>query len=160
MNSVPSRLLQLYSNSVWDSYVTLYTFTSGAYFRWDMCILQHFLNVFFLSFFLSFSLPFFLSFLSFVPSFFLSFSLSLFLCLFVSFFFLWRKKYIKRTRAQSKVLSLDAINFVGKKRKINCQLQPRRGKCLVTHKYHGEQGSSITPWFQLNFQNRPCNCLP
>ena len=90
MNSVPSPLLQLYSNSVWDNNVTLYTF--GPYFRWDICIVQHFLNVFFLSFFLSFSLSLFLS-----PS------------LFLSFFFLWRKKYIKRTRAQSKVLSLDAI---------------------------------------------------
>ena len=42
-------------------------------------------------------------------SFFLSLFLSLSLCFFVSLFFLWRKKYIKRTPAQSKELSLDAI---------------------------------------------------
>ena len=74
MNSVPSPLLQLYSNSVWDINVTLYTFTSG----WDICIVQHFLNVFFLSFF----------FLSFFLSLFLSLSLSLFVSssLFLSFF--------------------------------------------------------------------------
>ena len=75
MNSVPSPLLQLYSNSVWDNNVTLFTFTSGVYFRWDICIVHHFLNVFSLSFFLSPSLPFFLS-----------FSLSPFLCFFLPHF--------------------------------------------------------------------------